>query len=110
MDGIEDPSNTDTSAHGAPETESEDRPWLGMKSSTRKAITLWRTATPKSLCATLRREQGDAGGYPYNDTSRTYASNTRIYGGAKGRFHLSTATAKPRFYVGRFGQHTQVTL
>jgi hypothetical protein len=48
--------------------------------------------------------------YPYNDTSRTYASNTRIYGGAKGRFHLSTATAKPRFYVGRFGQHTQVTL
>jgi hypothetical protein len=47
---------------------------------------------------------------PYSDTSRTYAINTRIYGYIKGRFPSSLATAKPRFYVGKFGQRTKVTL
>jgi len=35
---------------------------------------------------------------------------TRIYGYIKGRFPSSLATAKSRFYVGKFGQHTKVTL
>jgi DNA invertase Pin-like site-specific DNA recombinase len=46
----------------------------------------------------------------YSDTSRTYAPNTRICGYIKGRFLSSLATAKPRFYVGKFGQPTKVTL
>ena len=50
------------------------------------------------------------GGYPYSDTSRTYAPNTRIYGYIKGRFPSSPVTAKPRFYVGKFGHRTKVTL
>jgi hypothetical protein len=33
--------------------------------------------------------------YPYSDTSRTYAPNTRIYGYIKGRFPSSLATANP---------------
>ena len=48
--------------------------------------------------------------FPYSDTSRTYAPNTRIYGYIKGRFPSSPVTAKPRFYVGKFGQCTEVTL
>jgi hypothetical protein len=48
--------------------------------------------------------------YPYSDTSRTYAINTRIYRHIKGRFPSSLATAKPRFYVSKFGQRTKVTL
>ena len=50
------------------------------------------------------------GNYPYSDTSRTYAPNTRIYGYIKGRFPSSPVTAKPRFYVGKFGHRTKVTL
>jgi hypothetical protein len=48
--------------------------------------------------------------YPYSDTSRTYASSTRIYGYLQGCFPSSLATANPRFYVGKFGQRTKVTL
>jgi len=48
--------------------------------------------------------------YPYSDTSRTYAPNSRIYGYIKNRFPLSLATVKPRFYVSKFGQRTEVTL
>ena len=40
--------------------------------------------------------------YPYSDTSRTCAPSTRIYGCVKGRFPSSLATAKPRFYRGKF--------
>jgi hypothetical protein len=48
--------------------------------------------------------------YPYSDTFRAYSSNTRIYGGAKGRFALLLTTAKPRFYVDKFGRSPKVTL
>jgi len=48
--------------------------------------------------------------YPYSDTSRTYAPHSRIYGYIKGRFPLSLATVKPRCYVSKFGQRTEVTL
>jgi hypothetical protein len=48
--------------------------------------------------------------YPYSDTSRTYTPNTRIYGYIKSRVPLSLATAKLRFYGGKFGQYTKVTL
>ena len=48
--------------------------------------------------------------YPYSDTSRAYAPNTRIYRYIKGRFPSSLATANPRFYVDKFGQRTKVTL
>jgi hypothetical protein len=50
------------------------------------------------------------GSYPYSDTSRTYAPNTRICGYVKGRFPPSLATAKPRFYESKFGQPAKVTL
>ena len=46
----------------------------------------------------------------YSDTSRTYAPSTRIYGYLQGCFPSSLATAKPRFYVGKFGQRAKVTL
>jgi hypothetical protein len=48
--------------------------------------------------------------YPYSDTFRAYSSNTRIYGGAKGRFPLLLTTAKLRFYVDKFGRSPKVTL
>jgi hypothetical protein len=48
--------------------------------------------------------------YPYSDTSRTYTPSTRIYGYLQGCFPSSLATAKPRFYVGKFGQRAKVTL
>ena len=48
--------------------------------------------------------------YPYSDTCRTYSSITRVYGFVKNHFPSSQATGKPRLYVGKFGQHTQVTL
>jgi hypothetical protein len=47
---------------------------------------------------------------PYSDTFRAYSSNTRIYGGAKGRFPLLLTTAKPQFYVDKFGRSPKVTL
>jgi hypothetical protein len=50
------------------------------------------------------------GDYPYSDTFRAYSSNTRIYGGAKGRFPLLLTTAKLRFYVDKFGRSPKVTL
>ena len=43
--------------------------------------------------------------YPYSDTSRTYALKTRIYRYIQGCFPSSLATAKPRFYVGKFDLH-----
>jgi len=48
--------------------------------------------------------------YPYSDTCRTYAPNTRIYGCIRSRFPPLLATVKPRFYMGKFCQRTQVTL
>jgi hypothetical protein len=48
--------------------------------------------------------------YPYSDTSRTYAPNTRIYRYIKSRFPRFLAIVKPRFYTGKFGQCTQVSL
>ena len=55
----------------------------------------------------LYRTESD---YPYSDTFRAYSSITRIYGGAKGRFPLLLTTAKPRFYVDKFGRSPKVTL
>ena len=48
--------------------------------------------------------------YPYNDTSTNMLSNTKIYGRVKNRFPWSLVTAKPLFYVCKFGRRTQVTL
>jgi len=48
--------------------------------------------------------------YPYSDTCRTWSSSTKVYGGVKHHFPLSLVPGKPRFYVGKFGQHTKVTL
>ena len=53
---------------------------------------------------------GRVSSYPYSDTCRTYSSITRVYGVVKNHFPSSQATGKPRLYVGKFGQHTQVTL
>src|SRR5262249_20003677 len=58
----------------------------------------------------LTGPRGSVAVYPYSDTSRTYAPNSRIYGYIKNRFPLSLATVKPRFYVSKFGQRTEVTL
>ena len=47
---------------------------------------------------------------PYNDTSTNMLSNTKSCGRVKTGFPWSLVTAKPRFYVGKFGRCTQVTL
>src|SRR5881409_356643 len=47
--------------------------------------------------------------YPYNDTSTNMLSNTKSCGRVKTGFPWSLVTAKPRFYVGKFGRCTQVT-
>ena len=48
--------------------------------------------------------------YPYSDICRTWSSTTKGYGCVKHFFPLSLAPGKPRFYMGKFGQHTKVTL
>jgi L-ascorbate metabolism protein UlaG (beta-lactamase superfamily) len=48
--------------------------------------------------------------YPYSDTCRTWSSITKVYGGVKHRSPLSLVPGKPQCYVGKFGQHTKVTL
>jgi hypothetical protein len=62
------------------------------------------------VCSEPRKRLDGRRKYPYSDTSRAYAPNTRIYGYIRCRFPSSLATANPRFYVGKFGQRTKVTL
>src|SRR5215467_1498417 len=61
-------------------------------------------------CTTHHRRHHPWRIYPYSDTFRTCVPNTRIYGHIKERFPSALATAKPRFYVGKFGQCTKVSL
>jgi hypothetical protein len=72
----------------------------------------------------LRNAQGQRGKYLTRELSRTrnpvedmYAIVSKfqsakigVYGCIKDRFPSSFATAKPRFYVGKFDQRTKVTL
>src|SRR5262249_45985682 len=85
----------------------------------RRGIRLSRTAYPeirRHVLGPTRQEKRESlpgessRHYPYSDTSRTCAPNTRIYGYIKGHFPSSPVTAKPRFYVGKFGHCTKVTL
>jgi len=48
--------------------------------------------------------------YPYNDISTNMLCRIKSYGRVKNRFLLSTATGKPRFCMGKFGQPTKVSL
>jgi hypothetical protein len=71
---------------------------------------LWEFQSAFHDCFTRSEPRAHFFDYPYSDTFRAYSSNTRIYGGAKGRFPLLLTTAKPRFYVDKCGRSPKVTL
>jgi imidazolonepropionase-like amidohydrolase len=65
---------------------------------------------PVSQKKALQVFAGTENAYPYSDTCRTCSSITKVYGAVKHHCPLSLTPGKPRFYVGKFGQHTEVTL
>jgi hypothetical protein len=69
------------------------------------------SAGPTASSSSLSKKRAlFRGSYPYSDTCRTWSSITKVCRCVKHHFSLSLATGKPRFYVGKFGHHTKVTL